>query len=91
MSPRHTLLNRILSGTSDTNIPFDRLRNLLDRLGFDERIRGDHHIFTRNDVEEILNLQPRGSKAKAYQVKQVRNVIVKYKLGGQDAQDDDQI
>jgi hypothetical protein len=49
-------------------------------LGFAERIRGDHHIFTRDGVEEILNLQPRGSLAKAYQVKQVRNVIVQYKL-----------
>ena len=39
-----------------------------------------HHIFTRDGVEEILNLQPRGSLAKAYQVKQVRNVIVQYKL-----------
>lgn len=54
---------------------------LLYYLGFDERIRGDHHIFSKEDVEEILNLQPKGSKAKPYQVKQVRNVIIKYKLG----------
>jgi hypothetical protein len=59
----------------------------LKRLGFEERIRGDHHIFTRDGVEEILNLQPRGTLAKAYQVKQVRNVIVQYKLvGEQDAE-----
>ena len=45
------------------------------------RIRGSHHIFTKDDVEEILNLQPKGSKAKPYQVKQVRNMILKYKLG----------
>jgi len=57
---------------------------LLRRLGFDERIRGSHHIFTRESVEEILNLQPRGAKAKPYQVKQVRNVILKYKLGGEE-------
>ena len=56
-------------------------------MDFDERIRGDHHIFSRDGVEEILNLQPRGSLAKAYQVKQVRNVIVKYRLAGeQDAE-----
>jgi len=36
----------------------------------------------RHPLVEILNLQPLGSKAKAYQVKQVRNVILKYKLGG---------
>jgi len=51
-----------------------------------KRIRGDHHIFTKSGVEEILNLQPKGSKAKLYQVKQVRNVIVRYKLGPEDAE-----
>lgn len=65
---------------SDTNIRFDELCRLMKRLGFAERIRGDHHIFSRTGVEEILNLQPRGSLAKAYQVKQVRTVIVQYRL-----------
>ena len=78
------LLQQLLSGTSDTNIHFTELRQLLLRLGFDERIRGDHHIFTKNGVEEILNLQPKGSMAKPYQVKQVRGVILKYKFGGKD-------
>ena len=77
---RAKILNRVLRGTSDANIRFDDLRRVLKRLGFEERIRGDHHIFTRDEVEEILNLQPRGSLAKAYQVKQVRNVIVQYRL-----------
>jgi hypothetical protein len=44
------------------------------------RVKGSHHIFTRDSVEEILNLQPRGANAKPYQVRQVREVIVKYKL-----------
>jgi len=57
---------------------------LLRRLGFDERIRGSHHIFTKDGIEEILNLQPKGANAKPYQVKQMRNVILKYKLGGDD-------
>jgi len=49
-------------------------------LGFQERIKGSHHIFTRDGVDEILNLQPRQSFAKAYQVKQVRKALVQYKL-----------
>jgi len=50
-------------------------------LNFQERIKGDHHIFTRDDVLEIVNIQPLNSgKAKAYQVKQIRNIILKYKL-----------
>jgi hypothetical protein len=57
---------------------------LLRRLGFDERIRGSHHIFTKEGLEDILNLQPKGAKAKPYQVKQVRNVILKYKPGGEE-------
>lgn len=56
---------------------------LLERLGFEQRIRGSHHIFAREGVAEILNLQPLGSKAKPYQVKQLRSVILKYKLGGE--------
>ena len=76
-------LARVLRGTSDANIRFDELCQLLNRLGFAERVRGDHHIFTRSDVEEILNLQPRGSLAKAYQVKQVRDVIVRHRLAGE--------
>ena len=82
MSPDEKLLIRILRGTSDANIPFSGLCTLLRQLGFDERTRGDHHIFTREGVEEILNVQPKGAKAKPYQVKQVRKVILKYRLGG---------
>jgi hypothetical protein len=54
-------------------------------MGFQERIRGSHHIFTKEGVEEILNLQPKdGGKGKSYQVKQVRQIIIKYRLGGQE-------
>ncbi len=84
MSKYEKLLVKILRGAADANISFDDLCSMLTHLDFDERIRGSHHIFTREGVEEILNLQPLGSKAKAYQVKQVRGVILKYGLGGQD-------
>jgi hypothetical protein len=84
MTKREKTLQRILRGTSDANISFDELCNLLISVGFEQRIRGDHHIFSKEDVVEILNLQPKGSLAKPYQVKQVRNVILKYKLAGDD-------
>jgi predicted RNA binding protein YcfA (HicA-like mRNA interferase family) len=83
MSKYEKLLVQILRGASDSNVSFDGLCRLLRHLGFDERIRGSHRIFSREGVEEILNLQPVNSKAKAYQVKQVRGVILKYRLGGQ--------
>jgi hypothetical protein len=84
MSQRDKLLVKILRGTADANIPVEQLCQLLRALGFDERIRGSHHIFSRAGVDEILNLQPKQGKAKAYQVKQIRIVILKYQLGGQD-------
>lgn len=77
---KNKTLDRVLRGTGDDGIRFNDLCHLLKQLAFTERIRGDHHIFTRDDVAEILNLQPLGSSAKAYQVRQVRNVIVKYRL-----------
>ena len=70
----------MLLGSADANIRFSAIRALLSRLGFAERIKGSHHIFTREDVDEILNLQPRNSLAKPYQVKQVRRVLVRYRL-----------
>jgi len=76
-------LERILRGASDANISFGGMRRLLLNLGFQERIRGSHHIYSKDGIEEILNLQADGDKAKAYQVKQVRHVIVKYRLGGE--------
>ena len=82
MTSFRKVLDRILRGTSDATIAFDDLCATLKRLGFEGRIRGDHHIFTRDGVAEILNLQPRGRHAKPYQVRQVRNVILKYRLGG---------
>lgn len=81
MGKTQRVLHAVLGGTADANVAFKDLCNLLTRLGFTERVRGDHFIYTRQDIEEILNLQPIVSKAKAYQVWQVRNVILKYKLG----------
>ena len=59
-----------IAGPSDAGIRFDDLCSILRRLGFAERVRGSHHIFTRDGITEILNIQPRGSMAKPYQVKQ---------------------
>ncbi len=75
------LREKILAGSADSNIGFSELCRLLIRLGFEKRLKGDHHIFTKGDIAEIINLQPRGKKAKPYQIKQVRGILVKYRLG----------
>lgn len=82
MSQYQKALLAILSGTQDASISFADLQTVLDRLGFQPRIKGDHFIYTKDGVEEIINLQPKGSKAKPYQVKQVRQIILRYQLGG---------
>jgi hypothetical protein len=82
MSKREKLLAQILRGTSDESVSFDGLCNLLEHLGFQLRQKGSHHIFFKNGVIEIINLQRRGSVAKPYQVKQVRAILLKYRLAG---------
>ena len=71
---------RVLQGKSDANINFQDLRRMLLWLGFDERIRGSHHIFRKQGVRELVNLQEEGNKAKVYHVRQVRQVILRYGL-----------
>ena len=82
MSQYEKLLISILSGTKDSNILFADLQSVLDRLGFQCRIKGDHFIYTTDGIEDIINIQPNGNRAKPYQVKQVRNIILHYRLGG---------
>jgi predicted RNA binding protein YcfA (HicA-like mRNA interferase family) len=81
VSQLQKFLVTLLSGRSDTTIDFEALCNALKRMGFDERVRGSHHIFTKDGIEEIINIQPKGRAAKPYQVKQIRTIIVKYHLG----------
>ena len=83
MSRTEKVLLQILRGKSDANILFRDLCQLLHSLGFEIRVKGSHHIFRKAAVEEKINLQKDGNKAKPYQVRQVRNVILKYNLGGE--------
>jgi len=75
------ILGKVISGQHDKNIKFQDMRRLLLKYDFSERIRGDHYIFSKENVFEIINLQPlKSGKAKQYQVKQVRNLFLKYKF-----------
>lgn len=80
MATIEKLMLAIMSGTQDNNIKFAELQKILDALGFHCRIKGDHFIYWKDGISEIINIQPNGNKAKPYQVKQVRNLILKYKL-----------
>lgn len=80
MATSEKLLSAIMSGTQDRAIKFSDLQKILDMLGFQCRIKGDHFIYWKDGVDEIINIQPDGNKAKPYQVKQVRNIILKYRF-----------
>ena len=80
MSKFDKLRQKILDGKSDANINFEDLRGLLINLGFVERIKGSHHSYRREGIAEKPNLQRDGSKAKSYQVRQVREILKKYSL-----------
>jgi predicted RNA binding protein YcfA (HicA-like mRNA interferase family) len=79
MSAEKTL-DKMLRGDSDANIRFEELCHLLQAKGFRMRVSGSHHIFTLTGVMERINIQREGSKAKPYQVRQVRKILANYKL-----------
>lgn len=83
MSKFDKLLVKLLRGTSDASFAFDDLRQILGKLGFDERIRGSHHMFDRDGIPELVNIQRHGKDAKPYQVRDVRDLIVRYRLAGE--------
>lgn len=83
MGKREKLMEAILRGASDANIAFEDLRGLLVHLGFEERILASHHLFRKAGIEEKINIQRAGDKAKPYQVRQVRGVLLKYHLAGE--------
>ena len=80
MGKHQKIIQRILGGRSDNNLQFEELRSLLIRLGFEERIKGSHHVFRRVGVEDKVNIQRDGHLTKAYQVRQVRRVLLEYNL-----------
>ena len=81
MSQRDKFRQKLLGKQADQNIDFATLCSFLKRLGFEEDINGSHHLYGMTGIREIIDLQPRiDGKAKAYQVKQVRQIIQDYGL-----------
>ncbi|MGD0388969.1 MAG: type II toxin-antitoxin system HicA family toxin [Tepidisphaeraceae bacterium] len=81
MASLRKILDTVLSGRSDANLRFNDLCRLLENLGFSKRINGSHHIHFRQGIVEIINIQALpGGKAKPYQVRQIRQIIVEYRL-----------
>ena len=80
MSHQDKILLKVLSGSQDRSMKFHELQKLLYMLGFHCRVKGDHFIYWKEGIDEIINIQPDGNMAKPYQVRQIRNIILKYGL-----------
>lgn len=80
MSQKEKLIEKILFAENDKNIKFSELIKLLEMLGFEMKVKGSHHIFRKDGFEYRPNLQKDGNKAKPYQVKQIRKMIIENKL-----------
>ena len=70
----------ILQGHKDSNIKFSDLQKILVAMGGKERVKGDHVIYSFAEIEAIINIQPDGKMAKAYQIRQVRKFILENNL-----------
>ena len=83
MSGWKTTRDKLLLGGSDASLDFESVCTMLRHLGFSERRSGgSHRIFHKEEVAEIINLQPRGGEGKPYQMKQIRQILLKYNLTG---------
>ena len=80
MSTIEKLYLSIVSGTQDKITKFRDLQKLLDILGFECRIKGDHFIYSYGNLRENINIQPDSNMAKPYQVRQIRNFLQKYQI-----------
>ena len=80
MSKHGDTYEKVVGRQSFSNIRFEDLRQLLTRLGFHERVKGSHHILTKDGIAEIINLQAKSGQAKSYQVRQVRGILIRYQI-----------
>ena len=75
------IYNSVISGKADHSISFSDFQNLVVDLGFQfRRQRGSHTMYYHPGVNAFMNIQKDGAKAKAYEVRQLREIIRKYGL-----------
>ena len=74
------LLRRLTQG-SVQNVAFSDMVSMVQGFGFTlTRTSGSHHIFTKDDVPELVNIQNVDGQAKPYQIRQFLRLVEKYDL-----------
>ena len=62
-------------------IRFSDFMRLVEAFGFTlDRVSGSHHIFKREGIEEMVNIQDYKGEAKPYQIRQFLEIVEKYGL-----------
>jgi predicted RNA binding protein YcfA (HicA-like mRNA interferase family) len=73
--------DKVMSGRCDHNIGFNDFCLLIVNLGFTfKRQKGSHIQYFHENIKMFMNVQKDGSKAKGYEVKQLREIIRKHNL-----------
>lgn len=82
MTTKEKLRKKLMDGKSDKNFSFEELCTFVQQVGFTLRgLKGSHSVFYKEGVSEIINLQrTRDGKAKPYQVRQIRDIVLRYHL-----------
>ncbi|MDE6917369.1 MAG: type II toxin-antitoxin system HicA family toxin [Lachnospiraceae bacterium] len=82
MSQYEKIRSDILSGNCDKNISEMDMKFFLNKIGAShKRTTGSHMQYTIDNIPELINIQPKNGKIKPYQVKEIRNIVNKYRLG----------
>jgi len=63
------------------NVDFDDFVRLVEAFGFQlDRVTGSHRHYSREDLPQVLNLQPHRGQAKPYQIRQLLSLVERYDL-----------
>ncbi|MBM3331040.1 type II toxin-antitoxin system HicA family toxin [candidate division WOR-3 bacterium] len=77
---RRQLLIRLVDGSLN-NVPFADMVKLIEGFGFRlRRTSGSHHIFAREGIPELINLQDARGQAKPYQIRQFLRLVERHNL-----------
>ncbi len=81
---RRRLLIRLTRG-SVHNVAFGDMVDMVEGFGFVlSRTSGSNHIFIRDGIPELVNIQNVGGQAKPYQIRQFLRLVEKYNLALQE-------
>jgi predicted RNA binding protein YcfA (HicA-like mRNA interferase family) len=84
---RRKLLARLAAGAV-RNVGFEDFAGLVRAFGFTlVRTSGSHHIYTRPDIPQLVNLQDVQGQAKPHQIRQFLRLVERHNLTMEEERD----